>query len=69
MSQKIMNEQNEEKNNSFSWETRTWDICDEYFRNDKIFVEHHINSFNYFIEEQLPSIVTEKEFTLKILNV
>lgn len=53
---------------SFSWETRTWDICDELFRNDKIFVEHHINSFNYFIEEQLPSIVTEKEFTLKILN-
>ena len=67
MSHKI-DDNNETKDNEFDWELRTWDIIDELFRNDKIFVEHHINSYNYFIKTQLPTIVMEKEFTIKVIN-
>ena len=48
------------KDNNFDWEKNTWEICDLYFKNSKVLIEHHIQSFNYFISDQIQQIVKEK---------
>ena len=53
------NEENENIKKDFDWEKNTWEICDLYFKNSKVLVEHHIQSFNYFID-QIQQIVKEK---------
>lgn len=60
---------NLEEDNQFNWETKTWNIIDTYFKQNNILIDHHINSFNYFMTHQLQSIVKEKEFNqVKIFN-
>jgi DNA-directed RNA polymerase II subunit RPB2 len=59
-----------EVNNSenFDWENRTWDVIDTFFKQDNILIDHHLNSFNYFMNNELQAIIREKEFNLKIFN-
>ena len=58
-----------DKMNDFDWENLTWDVIDTYFKQDKVLISHHLNSFNYFMEKDLQSIIREKEFnTIKIYN-
>ncbi len=40
---------------------RTWDVIDAYFQeqSDIIFTKHQIESFNYFIENLIPDIITQ----------
>ena len=60
---------NNSKNDDFDWENKTWDVIDTFFKQDNILIEHHLNSFNYFMNNQLQSIVKEKEFNpIKIFN-
>jgi DNA-directed RNA polymerase II subunit RPB2 len=60
---------NNSKNNDFDWENKTWDVIDTFFKQDNILIDHHLNSFNYFMNNQLQSIVKEKEFNpIKIFN-
>lgn len=42
-------------------EDRTWDVVDSYFQeqSDIIFTRHQIESFNYFIENLIPDIITQ----------
>ena len=54
------NEKNVNVSKDFDWEKNTWEICDLYFKNSKVLVEHHIQSFNYFISDQIQQIVKEK---------
>lgn len=46
--------------NKFDWENDTWEVTDTFFKKKGILVEHHIQSFNHFLTEQLPKIVKEK---------
>ena len=55
-------------NSDFDWENRTWDVIDTFFKQDNILIDHHLNSFNYFMNNDLQSIVREKDFNLKIFN-
>ena len=54
--------------NDFDWENRTWGVIDTFFKQDNILIDHHLNSFNYFMSYKLQSIIREKEFILKIFN-
>jgi DNA-directed RNA polymerase beta subunit len=42
-------------------EDRTWDVIDSYFQeqSDIVFTRHQIESFNYFIENLIPDIITQ----------
>ena len=55
-------------NPDFDWENRTWDVIDTFFKQDNILIDHHLNSFNYFMNNDLQSIIREKDFNLKIFN-
>ena len=60
---------NKSESLEFDWENRTWDVIDTFFKQDNILIDHHLNSFNYFMNNQLQSIVREKEFNpQKIFN-
>jgi DNA-directed RNA polymerase beta subunit len=48
--------------NDFDWESNTWTVIDRFFKQDNILINHHINSFNYFMNHQLQEIIKEKEF-------
>ena len=50
----------------FDWENDTWKIVDRYFMQDNVKVQHHINSYNHFMIHELPKIVKEKEFQVKV---
>ena len=57
------------ENKDFDWENKTWNVIDTFFKQDNILIDHHLNSFNYFMNIELPSIVKEKEFNpIKIFN-
>ena len=57
------------ENKEFDWENKTWNVADTFFKQDNILIDHHLNSFNYFMNNELPSIVKEKEFNpVKIFN-
>ena len=47
------------KLDNFDWENKTWNVLDSYFSNKNILVSHHLESYNYFISEDLPSIIQE----------
>ena len=55
-------------NLDFDWENKTWDVIDTFFKQDNILIDHHLNSFNYFMNNDLQSIIREKDFNLKIFN-
>lgn len=53
----------------FDWENKTWDVIDTFFKQDNILIDHHLNSFNYFMNYELQSIVREKDYNpIKIFN-
>jgi DNA-directed RNA polymerase II subunit RPB2 len=53
----------------FDWENKTWDVIDTFFKQDNILIAHHLDSFNYFMSNELQAIVREKEFNpVKIYN-
>jgi DNA-directed RNA polymerase II subunit RPB2 len=54
--------------NDFDWENKTWDVIDTFFKQENILVDHHLNSFNYFMTNQIQSIVKEKEYSIKVFN-
>ena len=56
-------------NEDFDWENNTWDVIDKFFKQDNILIDHHLNSFNHFMNNELQSIIRRKEFNpLKIFN-
>ena len=58
-----------DNSDDFDWENKTWDVIDTFFKQDNILIDHHLNSFNYFMNNELQSIVREKEFNpIKIFN-
>ena len=64
-----MSSTNNLETENFDWENRTWDVIDTFFKQDNILIEHHLNSFNYFMNHELQAIVREKEFNpIKIFN-
>jgi len=62
-----MNKKNDVKD-EFDWNNKTWNVIDVFFKQENILVDHHINSFNYFMTYQIQNIVKEKEFNIKIYN-
>jgi DNA-directed RNA polymerase II subunit RPB2 len=70
MSDKIETKNDENnKNDDFDWENKTWDVIDTFFKQDNVLIDHHLASFNYFMNNDLQSIVREKDFNpLKIFN-
>lgn len=64
-----MSEENNLEIDNFDWENRTWDVIDLFFKQDNILIDHHLNSFNYYMNTELQSIVREKQFNpIKIYN-
>ena len=60
---------NEMDKKEFDWELKTWDVIDLFFKQENILIDHHLNSFNYFMTHSLQSIVKEEEFNpIKIYN-
>ena len=51
---------------NFNLENVTWGVIDKYFDKKNVLVNHHLNSFNYLITDDLPRIIREKEFQIKI---
>jgi len=57
------------ENLNFDWENKTWDVIDTFMKQENILIDHHLNSFNYFMTHELQAIVREKEFNpIKIFN-
>ena len=53
----------------FDWENNTWEVIDTFFKQDNILINHHLTSFNYFMEKDIQAIVREKEYsTVKVYN-
>ena len=53
----------------FNWETNTWDVVDSFFKQENVLIDHHIASFNYFMNNQLQSVIKEKDLNqVKIFN-
>jgi DNA-directed RNA polymerase II subunit RPB2 len=53
----------------FNWDTNTWDVIDSFFKQENVLIEHHIASFNYFMNNQLQSVIREKDLNqVKIFN-
>ena len=40
-------------NNNFNWEKKTWDIIDSFFKDKKVLVAHHLESYNNFISNSI----------------
>jgi DNA-directed RNA polymerase beta subunit len=38
-------------------------LTDVFFKQDNILINHHLNSFNYFMDTEIQSIIREKEFS------
>ena len=65
----MANKNNDLENNDFDWETKTWNVIDTFFKQDNILIDHHLNSFNYFMNHELQAIIREKEYNpIKIFN-
>ena len=52
--------------NNFDLEEKTWHIIDKYFDNKDRLVSHHLESFNHLILEELPNIIKEDNFKIKV---
>ena len=60
---------NKEVDENFNWEDKTWDVIDTFFKQDKVLISHHLNSYNYFMDKELQAIIREKDFnTIRINN-
>ena len=59
---------NMKEDNNFDWEDKTWNVIDTFFKQDNILIDHHLTSFNYFMDTELQSIIREKDFIVKIFN-
>jgi len=60
---------NKEIDQNFNWEDKTWDVIDTFFKQDKVLISHHLNSYNYFMDKELQAIIREKDFnTIRINN-
>ena len=40
-------------------ESQKWTVLNSFFKDKKNLVLHHLNSFNHFIREDIPSIIQE----------
>ncbi len=52
----------------FDWENNAWPVIDSYFRQENVLIQHHLKSFNYFMQNQIPAIVREKEFIIRVYD-
>ena len=52
--------------NKFNLEIDTWEVIDKYFENKNILLAHQIESFNYLITDDLPKIIREKDFQIRV---
>ena len=44
----------------FNWESDTWKIIDQFFKNNKYFVtKHQLDSYNEFLKTQLPTTIRQ----------
>jgi DNA-directed RNA polymerase beta subunit len=60
---------NKEIDENFNWEDKTWEVIDTFFKQDKVLISHHLNSYNYFMDKELQAIIREKDFnTIRINN-
>lgn len=50
---------------NFDWDNNTWKIISKYFKTNNVLVKHHLDSYNYFINNDIQNIVNEKEFFVK----
>lgn len=46
-------------NNNFDWNLKTWNIIDAIFKDKRVLVQHHLDSFNSFIDINLHEIIKE----------
>ena len=53
---------------NFNWEDKTWDVIDTFFKKDRVLINHHLNSYNYFMDKELQGIIREKEFNKIRIN-
>lgn len=47
------------QNKQYNWDDKTWNVLDSYFSNKEVLVKHHTESYNHFINIELPNIVRE----------
>ena len=47
------------QNKQYNWDDKTWNILDSYFSNKDVLIKHHTESYNHFINIELPNIVRE----------
>lgn len=51
---------------NFVWGHNTWDVAKTYFSNRDALVKHHLDSFNDYINNILPTILLKQGFPLKV---
>jgi DNA-directed RNA polymerase II subunit RPB2 len=56
---KVVTDTKTDNNTDFNWKELTWNIIDNYFKDRKNLVRHHIDSFNNFIKNDIPNIIEE----------
>ncbi len=66
--EKMMEEKVEIKMNDYDWENNAWSVIDTFFKQDNTLIQHHLSSFNYFMSNQIPAIVREKEFIIRVYD-
>ena len=47
------------QNKQYNWDDKTWNVLDSYFSNKDVLIKHHTESYNNFINIELPNIVRE----------
>jgi len=53
----------------FDWDLNTWTVIDTFFKQDNVLIDHHLSSFNYFMNTDLQNIIREKDVNpIKIFN-
>jgi len=56
---KVVTDNITDNNTDFNWKDLTWNVIDNYFKDRKNLVRHHIDSFNNFIKNEIPNIIEE----------
>ena len=44
---------------NFDWENKTWNVIDSHFKENNVLIKHQIDSFNNFINIEIPLLVKE----------
>jgi DNA-directed RNA polymerase II subunit RPB2 len=57
-----------ETKQEFNWEEYTWDVIDTFFKQETVLINHHLISYNYFMDKELQNIIREKEFNKIRIN-